>query len=1069
MKLLSYVFLLLSIFANYENFTLIAQGSFLAKNQPNEQVHRCGMKNNGNSCYFNATVQCLTMCLPSDLTSPDPIIKKLQKVQQRLSSKQPGENINAEDLLTDVIKASQTKTNKKQQLHEGQQEDARELLSILLEKIRESECSLFDAPIKSITKSSYCNHTWESPCQMESLLSLGIKKDKTNQTLDDCLKNYFTQEQITNFTCDICKNQHINGTRQPRIDTLPQVLILQLNRFEHAIINEEFVQNKINTPVSFSVEALSIPTSQQKYALKGMILHSGSLSGGHYIAYVNDHDQWFKCDDASVVNVNKVSIEKLASTGKDGDFTPYLLFYEKTEKKSGTLPKKDSEQKSKVTKKSNAQTELIVKQNVLNQDLSNKEFYDKRCTKYVPLLKQEAQLYYKKIQPKITSKPKKGNNEWSSPTIISLGKKIPPNKGTYHLKDISFKINDLEKFDPTKDVTISATCNGEMSEVQCFKFVETKELYLPRFENYGDLFLKGFTENAYWRQKIVLKAPLRDSNNEIHEITIEYQKGQNNPVMVQGIAVVFNKDTEKTKIFFDFVDVTGQSLDYFQPIATCNHKKSNVDKVVFCIRQHQLFEHSTKDIFGFFDSSEIRKRWIPDETGFYDQAAQSVLTCLPSCYKDPNKSPETPVEPLVWIFGEDTEHDSFYEFDDNKVLKKTNNYIYSTGNGLFATSLYKETAKEYLSKKNTIEFRYLLQETKPQLSMHKDVVVKGGHQPWLAGIYQKTQRNKKILWRRIEGPENEIEYISKKTFSKHGLNCGLVPHWPCDQEEDIAEESKQFCDASQRNFPHFPAKINNINKDVLKGFKKWTKLTSLDLSGVQIDNKSITMSDLLEEVSSMKQLKCLNFSNNNSVTDFDEDYEEMADGATTLFFALSRCLDKLKNLEELHIQGLWLQPHTELGKGVEKDGEEPGEGSSQVAKLTSIINHTNKETKRNDRRSVYAIIDSISKLPKLKKLSIDGIPRWGFSYAARHDGWSCLWRKATPFSGTIIDADNQDKFLKNLVAVSATQLTKMPMLETLHVYSPGGNCVNYYSKAFREKIKSSKPAHSKLTVKAKTL
>ena len=43
-------------------------------------------------------------------------------------------------------------------------------------------------------------------------------------------------------------------------------------------------------------------TQSTVYALSGVVSHSGSISGGHYIAYVKSsvNQQWYRCSDETV-------------------------------------------------------------------------------------------------------------------------------------------------------------------------------------------------------------------------------------------------------------------------------------------------------------------------------------------------------------------------------------------------------------------------------------------------------------------------------------------------------------------------------------------------------------------------------------------------------------------------------------------------------------------------------------------------------------------------------------------------------------------------------------------------
>ncbi len=684
----------------------------------------------------------------------------------------------------------------------------------------------------------------------------------------------------------------------------------------------------------------------------------------------------------------------------------------------------------------------------------------------------DSQVFYKEINPKITTQPPTGIDKWSVPKVSSMGTKIPLTNGAYHIGNISFKINDVEHFDPTKQVTITATCNGEIDEVPCVISETQRKPWRTQPECFQDLFRETFIKGTWLETTIVLTAELQDTSGKVFAIKLESKHELKKPLTIQGMSVIFNE--VETKIYLDFIDTTAEQLpiNYFEPIYTCKHKKPVLDKKVFFIKDHELRECNAKDILHYFDSPEARRKWLLDETGFFDLKTQQPVTSLPKYHKHRHQRLEPHTEPLVWFFGEDKKHDSFYEFEGDKTLIDNNEFLYSTGGSLQATLQCKQTAKEYLTDQNKIACHYLKIAPTPSLMVDSSITTEKAHKLWLKGVYHKTQNNDRILWERIEDQENEIEYFIHD--NELGKNFGLVENWANAPQDIPTQETELWCEAAHRFFDHYSVRANNCNQAILDKLTTWNKIISLDMSNLKKNGKAICctgcLEDILTIISSMQQLTCLKFCNNSPITNFNQDYDTLASRSCSFFFAMARCLRNLTKLEELHIQGLWLRPHTVLGNGV--TGNAPYlsiDVSSQVAKLTSIINHIVCRRCYSDcPRSVNAIINSVCDLTKLKKLSIDGIPASGFSYAARHDGVGCFLRNCFGV-GTTIDAIEQDNYLSWLVNFSATELTKIPLLTTINVYSPGGNCVDYYSNIFREKLAASKPAGSQLEITAEVL
>ena len=61
------------------------------------------------------------------------------------------------------------------------------------------------------------------------------------------------------------------------------------------------------------------PSSSYYYRLYAVVVHSGVLEGGHYVAYVKRRGTWYLCDDASVEPVSQKRV--LAAQA-------FMLFYD---------------------------------------------------------------------------------------------------------------------------------------------------------------------------------------------------------------------------------------------------------------------------------------------------------------------------------------------------------------------------------------------------------------------------------------------------------------------------------------------------------------------------------------------------------------------------------------------------------------------------------------------------------------------------------------------------------------------------------------------------------------------
>ena len=694
---------------------------------------------------------------------------------------------------------------------------------------------------------------------------------------------------------------------------------------------------------------------------------------------------------------------------------------------------------------------LLISINVLpmrSEDLFLQErtFHEKLVGR--DLIKYGTQAYYKKINH-ITSNPTAAADQWRINAVSVEGKRVrPTSNGVYMHGDVSFTIDPTIPFDPTEPLEISGMHGEKPIKARLANPTERKVPVLPAFTGLKD------TLNAIRNNKLslircaTLRGFARIPGENPCVISIEGRNQCAQPITLRGMEIVCSKDEKKSKIFFDFVDKHNESVDHFNPIE-CDHSAVIADEKIVCIKDNRVYACTGKQIYGFFDSLETRKKWVPDESNFYDQMRHKLLS-FPGCYSDPDDHQETLKQDVVWVFGDG--HNSMYQLDGDEHLKDFNNYIYSNNGLFFATLPYKATYKECFSHSNKKELDYLIQVTKPEISIRNDVLIEEGNRKWFTGIYEIVCENDRTSWHRIGAVgEDVINFYDKVRTNT------IFPVQPLD-----TQENKQWCDAAQRTFPCFVAKFNSFNQEIANGLRAWGNLTKLNVSDLRLEN-GLKWNDVFTSLGTMTQLTSLHFENNNPITSdlVFTDYLALADFVSGYYFSLAVCLNKLTQLKKLHIQGLWLKPHKFLGSGC--DGW--GLISTEVAILTGIINHEKQI-------GVTAIIQSICGLKHLESLSMDGIPNHGSADFFRQtygDRFvlAPLWIITIPLQ--IWDGRCQDADLKKLVVASADQLAQMACLKNISVYSPGGNSVDYFSKAFRDRLAYKAPALSTLFVIAKEL
>jgi len=114
----------------------------------------------------------------------------------------------------------------------------------------------------------------------------------------------------------------------------PQILTIVLKRFLQRSVGR-FEKNctSIRIPQKLNLDKFTLLKAKKtvdeteihsnqmhSYELYGLVVHSGTISGGHYIAYAKFEDQWFVFNDTDFRITREENVLRTE---------PYILFYKK--------------------------------------------------------------------------------------------------------------------------------------------------------------------------------------------------------------------------------------------------------------------------------------------------------------------------------------------------------------------------------------------------------------------------------------------------------------------------------------------------------------------------------------------------------------------------------------------------------------------------------------------------------------------------------------------------------------------------------------------------------------------
>uniref|UniRef100_A0A6C0CA42 USP domain-containing protein n=1 Tax=viral metagenome TaxID=1070528 RepID=A0A6C0CA42_9ZZZZ len=268
-----------------------------------------GLMNLGNTCYMNASLQCLR-CVDT--------LKRYVQTSDYSKNDVTGHFL---EFVKDVWQATTIYNPQKirtgtalenDQFRNNGQHDAQEFLNTLMdamhESLKENRISIisdtFYGKYETIVKCKSCDGMTKT---YEDFMFLTLPvSDSDMDDLDGLIKKSSHSEELfgeNQYYCEKCKKLS-NALKVVSISKLPDVLIVHLKRFTKT--------NKINNFVN-------VPNKYGEHELIGVINHSGGLSGGHYTANVLINDKWYLMNDSSC----RVMTENVIT------HQAYILFYEK--------------------------------------------------------------------------------------------------------------------------------------------------------------------------------------------------------------------------------------------------------------------------------------------------------------------------------------------------------------------------------------------------------------------------------------------------------------------------------------------------------------------------------------------------------------------------------------------------------------------------------------------------------------------------------------------------------------------------------------------------------------------
>eukprot|EP01083_Nonionella_stella_P071875 193354_1 len=312
-----------------------------------------GLKNLGNSCFMNATLQCLTytqvfqnyiyqnihgrmckskVCFMCELHSLLPQIinnggrvcvpsRLFNSLQYLSASLVPGRQEDSHELWTALVKHLQSAVIKPHMAANGGKK-----LPIAIQETSVIY-KIWGGYLRSQILCTVCN---KGSNTYDSILDLSLEIRGCSNVIG-ALRKFTVQEKLfgdNKYFCSFCNTKQ-NAIKQLSIFDAPNILILHLKRFEFGTKIDKFVQFDTSldlTPFMSQAGKMKQKGVKITYSLYAVLIHAGKYSNcGHYYSYVRTaNNKWYLCNDSSVRSSTRQNVLK-----QNG----YMFFYQRNQSK----------------------------------------------------------------------------------------------------------------------------------------------------------------------------------------------------------------------------------------------------------------------------------------------------------------------------------------------------------------------------------------------------------------------------------------------------------------------------------------------------------------------------------------------------------------------------------------------------------------------------------------------------------------------------------------------------------------------------------------------------------------